>query len=589
MNVLHHLAVQFEALVILLQQTHCASTDKLVIPSFALAGYCLNRIHGLAAFVHERLKWTLVDQSPFTSETEWLCVDVDGYKIVNVYKPPPTPLQTTNLPVFPHPVKYSGDFNCPHVNWGYSSNSAALMENALLLGQALMVLSGPDSICPELLLHAGAALKSWLCGFLSSCLHHLKIQKIWRRALVVAIPKPMTPVKDPKSYHPISLLCVPYKILERLIYTRIEPIVDPLLPREQAGFRQGRSTVDQTVLLTQHIEDSFETKKKAGAVFVDLTAAYDTVWHRGLTCKLLRLLPDKHMVQMIMELIRNRSFTLSIGDSKRSRLRRLRNGLPQRLVLAPLLFNIYTYDLPSTISQKYAYADDLALMHTSKDWKTLEGTLSQDMTTLSAYLQTWRLKLSHTTTVTTAFHLNNREAKRELKIFNNGKLLPYCPTPTYLGVKLDRSLTFRHHLEALRKKLSTRVTLLRRLAGSGWGAGAKTLRTAALSLVYSTAEYCAPVWCRSAHTRLIDSVLNDALRIVTGCLRPTPTDYLPILAGIQPAELRRRGATLSLANRATLNPDHILHEQLVGKQNAHQGRLKSRRPFVPAVPTETTG
>ena len=56
MNVLHHLAVQFEALVILLQETHCASTDKLVIPGFALAGSCLNRIHGLATFVHERLK-----------------------------------------------------------------------------------------------------------------------------------------------------------------------------------------------------------------------------------------------------------------------------------------------------------------------------------------------------------------------------------------------------------------------------------------------------------------------------------------------------------------------------------------------------
>ena len=78
---------------------------------------------------------------------------------------------------------------------------------------------------------------------------------------------------------------------------------------------------------------------------------------------------------------------------------------------------------------------------------------------------------------------------------------------------------------------------MRRLACSGWGAGAKTLCTAALSLVYSTAEYCAPVWCRCVHTRLIDSVLNDALRIVTGCLCPTPTDHLPVLAGIQPAEL----------------------------------------------------
>ena len=81
-----------------------------------------------------------------------------------------------------------------------------------------------------------------------------------------------------------------------LIHAHVELIVDPLLPREQAGFRQGRSTMDQTVLLTENIEDSFEAKKKAGAVFVDLTAAYDIVWHHGLTCKLLRLLLDKHMV-----------------------------------------------------------------------------------------------------------------------------------------------------------------------------------------------------------------------------------------------------------------------------------------------------
>ena len=213
-----------------------------------------------------------------------------------------------------------------------------------------------------------------------------------------------------------------------------------------------------------------------------------------------------------------------------------------------------------------------------------ERTLSQDMFTLSAYLQTWSLKLSHTKTVTAAFHLNNREAKRELKVYNNGRLLPFCPIPTYLGVKLDRSLTFRHHLVTLRKKLSSRVTLLRRLVGCwGWGAGAKTLRIVTLSLVYSTAEYCAPVWCRTAHTRLIDSVLNDALRIVTGCLRPTPTDHLPVLSGIQPAELPGLGATLSLAHRGSLDPDHILYGPLSGSSDTRQVRLISRRPFVPAA------
>ena len=187
---------------------------------------------------------------------------------------------------------------------------------------------------------------------------------------------------DPKSYRPISLLCVPYKILERLIYARVETLIDPLLPKEQAGFRRGKSTVDQVVLLTQNTENSFEAKKKVGAVFIDLTAAYDTVWHRGLTCKLLRLLPDKHMVKMIMELVRNRSFTLTTVDSKQSRLRRLKNGVPQGSILAPLLFNTYTYDLPSMIFRKFAYADDLALLHSSGKWKDLEGTLSQNMSTL---------------------------------------------------------------------------------------------------------------------------------------------------------------------------------------------------------------
>ena len=109
------------------------------------------------------------------------------------------------------------------------------------------------------------------------------------------------------------------------------------------------------------------------------------------------------------------------------------------------------------------------------------------------------------------------------------------------------------------------------------------MRIYALFLVYSTAECCAPVWCRSTHTRLIDSILNDVLRIVTGYLRPTRTENLPVLAGIHIAEVGRLGGTLSLANRAIHDPDHVLHVQLVGQQDAHQGRLRSIRPFVPAA------
>ena len=127
----------------------------------------------------------------------------------------------------------------------------------------------------------------------------------------------MKPVGNPKSYRPIFLLCVPYKILERLICASVEPLINPLLPKEHAEFRRGKSTVDQIVLLTKNTEDFFEAKRKAGAIFVNLTAAYNTVWYCGLTCKLLRLLPNKHMIKMIMELVRNRSLTLTTVRAKK--------------------------------------------------------------------------------------------------------------------------------------------------------------------------------------------------------------------------------------------------------------------------------
>jgi len=148
---------------------------------------------------------------------------------------------------------------------------------------------------------------------------------------------------------------------------------------------------------------------KAGPVFVDLTATYDTVKHRGLTSKLLRLLPDRHMVRIIMEMVGNHSFALTSGNGERYRLRRLKNGVQQGSVLGPLLFNIHISDLPTTIS-KYADADDLAIMHADGDWQAVEGVLSKDMATLGEYLQTWKLKLRTAKTVPAAFLISNKEA-----------------------------------------------------------------------------------------------------------------------------------------------------------------------------------
>ena len=190
-------------------------------------------------------------------------------------------------------------------------------------------------------------------------------------------------------------------------------------------------------------------------------------------------------------------------------------------------------------------------------------------------------------------HLNNREAKRGLNVNINGRRLTCQRTPTYLGVKLDRTLTYRDHLTALRGKVMARSALIRRLAGTSWGASTPTLRTSTLALVYAPAEYCAPVWYRSAHTRLVDVSLNAALRTITGCLRPTQVEQLPVLAEIAPPALRREAATLVLGRRACQH-DHLLHD-VEEKNSNHRKRLKSRRPLthpaqqlVSSVPPQET-
>jgi len=87
--------------------------------------------------------------------------------------------------------------------------------------------------------------------------------------------------------------------------------------------------------------------------------------------------------------------------------------------------------------------ENLAFMHADGDWRAVEEVLSKDMATLGKYLQTWKLKLSATETMSAVFHTNIKDTKRELKVKYNNETLPFCSEPKYLGVTLDRSLTYR--------------------------------------------------------------------------------------------------------------------------------------------------
>ena len=146
-NVLHYFTMQSEALVILLQETHCTDAEKLVLPNYQLVGSSLSREQGLATFVHERLRYTLLDQSPLTSKIEWLCVDVDGYKIVNVNKSPPRRLRSLDLRSVSHPSLYAVILTVVMLT-GVTMITVRTVS-AWLAGQVLIVL--PSYIMPRTL------------------------------------------------------------------------------------------------------------------------------------------------------------------------------------------------------------------------------------------------------------------------------------------------------------------------------------------------------------------------------------------------------------------------------------------------------
>lgn len=401
--------------------------------------------------------------------------------------------------------------------------------------------AGLDGIFPEFIKHLGHPAREWLRNCFTDILNTGQIPQQFRIAQTLAILKPGKPSDDPASYRPIALLSVCYKLLERLIYNRIYQTIDDIIPPDQAGFRSYRSCCEQVLALTSYIESGYQRGLKTSVAFVDLTAAYDTVWLDGLMLKLKKTIPRSKLTKLMGNMLRNRYFRVTLGQST-SKSYTIRNGLPQGSVLAPILFNLYTSDMPATNSRKFCYADDTAIATQSRLLEDGEETLTTDLENLGRYYKQWRLCPNPNKTEVCAFHLNNHLANKDLNVTFCGEKVKHNSHPKYLGVTLDRSLTFKRHLEITGQKLKTRNNIIRKLAGTTWGAKAETLRTSAQSLVFSTAEYCAPVWYKSSHTNKVDVHLNDTMRIISGTLKSTPVPWLHALTNLAPPDLRRQQA-----------------------------------------------
>jgi len=170
------------------------------------------------------------------------------------------------------------------------------------------------------------------------------------------------------------------------------------------------------------------------------------------------------------------------------------------------------------------------------------------------------------------FHLHNTSAIRDLLVYLDGQRLRHECHPTYLGVTLDRTLSYREHLTKTAGKLKNRNNLLMKLASSTWGASANTLRSSALALCYSATEYCTPVWSRCTRTSEVDVQWNSTMHLISGTLRSTPLQCSPTL-NRQPYEGRlprtcwwRKSSNMTVGQSSLISLAHHCYDWHLGSR-----------------------
>ena len=336
---------------------------------------------------------------------------------------------------------------------------------------------------------------------------------IWKLSTIILIPKPNKPKNLVTSYRPISLLPTLAKLFEKVILSRIRPILQAqnIIPNSQFGFRARHSTIHQIHRLTDLISASLEKKQFCPAVFLDVSQAFDRVWHKGLLYKLKHFLPAPYYL-IIKSYLENRTFVVRQFNNYSSYFC-IQAGVPQGSDLSPDLFNIFTADMPSSTNTIMAtYADDTAILCPGNDPVQTSNSLQNHLKLIENWSSKWRIKINPEKSV----HVNFTLKKSECSPLNfQGTPIPTSSDVKYLGIILDKRLTWGPHLKAKRKKLNSRLHILRPILKSKMSIHTKNI--VYKSLIRPVWAYAIQIWgcAKPSQLRTIQAFQSIALRLVT--------------------------------------------------------------------------
>ena len=286
---------------------------------------------------------------------------------------------------------------------------------------------------------------------------------MWKLAKVTPIFK-KGDKQSTKNYRPISLLPICGKLFEKIIFNNLYPYLNSnkLITRNQSGFRPGDSTTNQLLFLIDEIhrafEDRYSLETRAG--FLDISKAFDKVWHDGLIFQLKQNGISGSLLKLFKNDLHNRTQRVVLNGSS-SGYSEIESRVPQGSVLGPLLFLIYINDLESNMKSNIKFfADDTMLFSVVKDPVISADDLNHDLDIIYQWAHQWKMEFNPDPTkqaTEVLFSCKNVSPIHPQLIFN-GTVVKKVNEQKHLGYILDSVLSFKKHIDEKvikAKKLNT--------------------------------------------------------------------------------------------------------------------------------------
>jgi len=266
----------------------------------------------------------------------------------------------------------------------------------------------------------------------------------FKLAQIIMVPKPGKGPTDVTSYRPKSLLSTISKILEKLFSQHISTAINPniWIPEHQFGFRKAHSTIQQCHRITHTIQTALEHKQYCTAAFLDFSQAFDKVWHPGLLYKIKQLLPISYF-PLLTSYLQDRTYVTKVNTAKSS-VHPIKSGVPQGSILGPVLYTIYTSDMPtSRHTMLSTFADYTAIVAVNRSPNMASQHLQDHLYSMGAWLSKWKIKINHAKSKHVTFTNRTEQCP---PIFIDQHQIPQGKTVKYLGMHLDSKLTWREHI-----------------------------------------------------------------------------------------------------------------------------------------------